>query len=379
VTVTIDPQFRAALHPEATVVFRVLADAPLTEALQGVRQDLMAINGRFANRDGDPLGPKLATAPIPVPGGQLMMVDFGDSPPQALAAVPDLIANRLTGFGDATVDLPPRMGDRYSVIHALAPAARAFLSVPFRGGPPDALLAAALDWIRAQQPPDAELTALVISAEIPVTWETAAGVCRAVLAADSNVRVLATDFGTGMAQATLSGGLLGAAPRVALTEAGTTRPVADAMRAQRELIRAHAGALGWAVVTPEIDAAWADLANWAERPAGARPRRFWELAADQLVPDGCWYQLLSAGHLARLGTPPPGSVPLPDGRVELTVGEPEQWLPGHPDRPAVRARAQELLAGCLADEESGFAVTRQRLAALRGGPGAPPAHRAHPA
>ena len=56
-----------------------------------------------------------------------------------------------------------------------------------------------------------------------------------------------------------------------------------------------------------------------------------------------WYQILSREQRGRLGGPPPSSVTLPGGRVELTVGEPEQWLPRHPDRLAISLQAARLL------------------------------------
>jgi hypothetical protein len=61
-------------------------------------------------------------------------------------------------------------------------------------------------------------------------------------------------------------------------------------------------------------------------------------------PSPLWFQILTAEQVRALGGPPPGSVPLPDGRAELTVGEPEEWVPGHPRHEAVRARARELLS-----------------------------------
>jgi hypothetical protein len=57
-----------------------------------------------------------------------------------------------------------------------------------------------------------------------------------------------------------------------------------------------------------------------------------------------WYQILSPARLTQLGGAPPGSVGLPGGRAELTVGEAEQWVPGHPDRDAIRAQAADLLS-----------------------------------
>jgi len=76
-------------------------------------------------------------------------------------------------------------------------------------------------------------------------------------------------------------------------------------------------------------------------------------------------RMLSEGHLDRLGGPPEGAHPIGGGRVELTVGEPEQWLPGHPDRVAVVQRARTLLAGCIADPDEVLARRRKRLRAAR--------------
>jgi hypothetical protein len=82
--------------------------------------------------------------------------------------------------------------------------------------------------------------------------------------------------------------------------------------------------------------------------------------ADTLVPDAMWCQILAPSHLDRLGGAPPGAVEVAPDRFELTVGEPEQWLPGHPDRPAVQARGRELLAGCLVTAEEADAIAQQR-------------------
>jgi hypothetical protein len=54
---------------------------------------------------------------------------------------------------------------------------------------------------------------------------------------------------------------------------------------------------------------------------------------------GCFYP----DWLERLRGLPPGMVELASGRFELTIGEPEQWVPGHRDHKAVRARARHIL------------------------------------
>src|SRR5207244_3980446 len=70
-------------------------------------------------------GTKYISAPIPVPGGQLMMVDLGDTPRPVLRGLPDRLVNQLqaAGVAEATIDVPPRMGDRYDVIKAFVPVA----------------------------------------------------------------------------------------------------------------------------------------------------------------------------------------------------------------------------------------------------------------
>jgi hypothetical protein len=78
-----------------------------------------------------------------------------------------------------------------------------------------------------------------------------------------------------------------------------------------------------------------------------------------------WYQMLSRGHVERLGGPPPGAVALGADRFELTIGEPNQWLPGHPDRDALQDHGRALLARCLVTAEEATALTRQRVRQAR--------------
>jgi hypothetical protein len=40
----------------------------------------------------------------------------------------------------------------------------------------------------------------------------------------------------------------------------------------------------------------------------------------------------------------PDPVELPGGRFELTIGEPEQWVPGHPQHDAIRAHARRIFS-----------------------------------
>lgn len=84
-----------------------------------------------------------------------------------------------------------------------------------------------------------------------------------------------------------------------------------------------------------------------ERRAGEIEFTSFTRVCDEIVLDGYWHQLLGPGHLARLGGPPEGSVPIGNGWASLTVGEPEVWAGGGAQRDHLRAQARALLAPCL--------------------------------
>lgn len=75
-----------------------------------------------------------------------------------------------------------------------------------------------------------------------------------------------------------------------------------------------------------------------------------DLVRDVLVFDGFPWQMLGPGHIARLGAPPNGSMPLDGGRVELAIGDPHEWL-AETTKDQARHRARELLAPCLLNDD----------------------------
>ncbi|WP_433293072.1 hypothetical protein ACQP2F_29695 [Actinoplanes sp. CA-030573] len=317
-----------------------------------------------ATRDIAALGAAYVPPPVAVPAGHLLTFDFGTVPAASFRSVPELIARRLTeaGVGEAALGVPGKIGDRYAAVTALAPAARAWLRGPLGAplGPAplgaDPLLEIAAAWVWATAP-ELPPQGVVISAEFELAWPGVTEALRPALAMHVPVAIVASDFASTATVAAVEGTLLGAVKQATLTAAG--QDVAAAMRGQRDLLAAHAGELAWAGVDAVPTAREALSAQWS----GRRPAA--EYVPDLLVPEAMWFQVLSPGHLDRLGGPPPGAVPLPGGRAGLTVGEPEQWLPGHPAGAELRERARGLLAACLADEETGMALTRERLAEAR--------------
>jgi hypothetical protein len=360
--ITVDPSVPEALHETSTVLLQVQSpDDPrtLTEALAAASRDI----GGIVVNDA---GVRYVSGAVSTLDGPLLMVDFGeDLPRETLDTVPGLIVRRLVeaGIGDAVLTVPDQMGERHDVITSFAPAARAWLCGPVGtvgDAPPRWLARVAERWLRDEHRPGAELVGLVISAETPLTWDTLPAAADAALSADAEVPVVvvSSDFMTTAAAVTVFGRFGNSQPQATLVAAGADaapETVAGRMRRQRDVVRANAQRLAYGAVAAFDSARFLHSTHW---DLSGRPDV--EGLTDEVVPDGHWYQLLSPGHLARLQGVPPGAVHLEGGRVELTVGEPEQWLPGHPDRDAVRARARELVAGCLVTEAEAFTLKRAR-------------------
>ncbi|WBB70803.1 hypothetical protein [Micromonospora sp. WMMD812] len=337
---------------------------------------------------GELLGPAFVSAPIPLPGAHLLLVDLGPLPAENILAVPELLAWQLrdAGVRDAVVSVVrPAPVD---AVEELGPSARAYLrgplGMPFgdrrvaevSAGSPSArlplpLLDMALHWWHAERHPTDPVSAAVLGVQVPLTAETAGPAAAAVLSTlptATAVTLLAGDGADRLAAATVGSTQHGAPPAAALSVVSPRGDPADLtgrMRRLRDLLCAHAATLLWAGVDVEPDSRRVLVPQWSQRPeAGRTPvsrRPGVEVLADELVPDAMWFQVLSAGHLDRLGGLPPGATPLPEGRAELTVGQPEQWLPGHPDAAAVRARGRKLLAGLLVDEAYAWKMSADRL------------------
>jgi hypothetical protein len=280
------------------------------------------------------------TGPIPVPGGGILQIHAGNTPPEMrIGEIPRLLAEslELAGITDATIGPAPTVGWRYEVLGSLGPTVRTVLCgpPPVPGGDsrsvPPVLIDIAVDWLRGEFQPGWELLALLIAAEIPVTWETLRSVIDDGLRALPAACVLATDFAVSAAAIAI-GECLGSGVAMSVARTGwVAAELTSRMRQMRDAVRGRAQQpeLWLASVTATPDSRYlkyGQLTNWSED--------FRHLA---------WYQILSPERLRRLGGPPPGSAELPGGRFELTVGEPEQWLPGHPDYDAVRERAARLV------------------------------------
>jgi hypothetical protein len=336
-TIRVQQALLARLRDQDTVQIQVRspAAARLGAAVQAAVSEIEDISWPVGGGDEDQME---VSEPVPIPGGYVFMADLANTPAQIGGSIPDILTRHLTqaGITEAEIGLAARMGRRYRVVETFTPAARAWLRWPARTSQGDlsqaaaGLAGAAAEWLRAEQQPGMELAAQIVSSEIPLSWDALPTVVRDTLAARDMVSVLVSDFATAAAAAVF-GGYFGTV--LILTAAGASWQPADVavrMRGQRDVLRGHAGAAEWAGVTAQagnrhmLDSEWYD--------------------PDEMRPQPMWYQILSPAHVGYLGRTPPGSVELAEGRVELTVGEPEDWVPGSPRRGAVEAQAAALLA-----------------------------------
>jgi hypothetical protein len=84
--------------------------------------------------------------------------------------------------------------------------------------------------------------------------------------------------------------------------------------------------------------------------------------ADVIVPDVFWYQVLSAGHLKRLGRPPEDARPLPGDRMELTLGDAGDWVAGTRMVEELRASGRQRLGRLLAARMDAIQIWDERQA-----------------
>jgi hypothetical protein len=341
--VVVLPDVEPALRSEAgwSTMLRVVSGrdaAAVTSAVQAAVPDICALTSE--DNPVIPMGPYL------VPDGCVLLVDFPAGTVAGIPAqVPGILARHLEAAGIAEAEIRlARVADRYDTVTSFAPAARAWLVGPMpqpgSGVFPTlepSFIEAGAGWIGRQLRPGAELTAVLVAMEVPVSLDG----LRQVLdgrrdgppgTPENRVCAVATDF-AGFAAGVHFGDFLGTSVMLSAAGAGwTAAEVAAQMRGQQEVIRSCADAAGleWAGVTAAHDNSQLLLGDVYRRK---HPR---------IGP--VWYQVLSEEQLGQAGGPPPGAVRLPGGRFELTVGEPGDWLPGSPSRAAAEQRVQELVA-----------------------------------
>jgi len=334
-------------------------------ALARARDDIAAL----APRRGGNERPVLSN-PVLAPRGPLLRVARLGADRDGLASIPALVCKHLDemGAGEALVSspLPDAALERLdscpnAVVLRLFPA-----PAGAEGVLPAAWIDIACEWALGDLAPTDTVRARLLGAGFRVPVADAPSVVHQASLARAWCDVVNGDVDDRVRTASIT---FGRAPHVALAAGG---PACDssALLARFELLcdvaRELVDDLAYACVDFEetfesvglglTDAAWLE-------EGGASPNLVAGELVDVLVPDAFPFQVLGKGHLARLDPEgavdePPLGEPLGDGKVEVLLGEPGDWLPIFDERADAKADGWEVLAPALADEEE----VRQLLA-----------------
>jgi len=349
-------------------------------ALERARADIAEL---AAAPDGDPDGAVLSHVVL-APDGPLLRIGRLEADDDAVRHVPDLVANRLDEAGiEGAVVRSPRPGGALDKLDS-CPNAVVLRLFPLPAGqagvlPPE-WIDIACEWVLADLAPSDAVPLRLLGVGFEVRVADAPSVVHHASLAKAWCDVVNGDLDDRVRTASIT---FGRTPHVALAAGG---PGCDsqALLARFDLLcevaRELAGDIAYACVDIETTFEGVGLGlpttGWRGR-GGASPNLVAGELADLLVPDAFPYQILSSGHLRRLGEADPalmsGDAPIGeeigDGRIEVLVGDPSDWLPVYAARDEIQAEGWEVLAPLLATDAQVEDLLRER----RGQPGAGPA------
>jgi hypothetical protein len=344
------------------------------QALAAAVSDIHALHDELD--DDEPPRPHMVSEVIQCPTGPYVYIDAPGVDEELLHRYPELVAHRLAEAGQpqAVVTVPEPTG-RYEQLANSPLAVLLFaFTMPVSPAPTTALppswIERATAWL--QEDSREQATMWGIGPWAVEFWVPAAA-----------ARLL-LDFNRRATSCALVGGDEGAVRSVRLQflptpwlVLATAGPAIDdrTRAAAAEALQEHARELAPEAAYTYIAMAPALAAGiGGPGPPFQRPNRYvdayrFALVADELALDAFWHQVLSPGHLRRLGRPPPGAAQLAGGRVESTLGEARTWLADDDATRALQATGRAALSSCLYDDERARALVRQRLPA---GPPRPP-------
>jgi len=314
--------------------------------------------------------PPVVSNAVLAPGGPLLRVARLNAPESALCTVPALVARRLeeVGVTQATVDAPEPGG----VLDDLdsCPNAVVLRLFPRPAGAAGTLPASWIDiaceWALGDLAPTDSVPLRLLGVEFEVSVADAPAVVHQASLAGAWCDVVNGDLGERVRTASVT---FGRTPHVALAAGG---PACDstALLARCELLcdvaRDLAADLTYACVDiePTFEGIGLGLGGGGWRAqGGASPNLVAGELCDLLVPDVFPFQILSKGHLARIGSDeaePSIGTPLAEGRVEVRIGATVDWLPIHDARDDLLAEGIDLLGPLLATDEEVDELLRSR-------------------
>jgi hypothetical protein len=326
-------------------------------ALAAARDDIAVLAPAHGRDDGP-----VISNPVLAPGGPLLRVARLGVGDDVLRTVPDLVVRQLDahGAGDATVTSPAPGGslDRLdscpnAVVLRLFPA-----PAGEEGILPPAWIDIACEWVLGDSAPSDTVPARLLGIGFDLPAADAPSIVHQASRARAWCDLVNGDLDDRVRTASIT---FGRAPHVALAAGG---PACDssALLARFDLLCEVARELA-----PDVTYACVDVEEtfesvglgltdptWRDR-GGASPNLVAGELVDVLVPDAFPYQILGKGHLARFDPdtteadePAIGEV-VADGKVEVLIGDPADWLPIFDVRADAQAEGWEILEPLLAD------------------------------
>jgi hypothetical protein len=358
---------------------QILHATPLQAAMAAARlarSDLLALAHPAGG--GDAAGAPAGSGPIisqvvAAPGGPLLVVEHLDASYDVLRAVPDLVEARLveSGVTDALIVSPDSAGTLERL--EATPNAVVLRLFPEPAGaagviPPEWLDVAG-EWVLGDLSDDDHVRIRILSIEYEVSVSEAAAVLHECGLTRAWCDMLSGSLADRMRTASLTFGRL---PHVALAGGGpgTDRNgLLARFGVLHDVARDLAGQVAYACIDfePTFEGLALGLSpdGW-RRQGGAPPNLVAGELVDELVPDAYPLQILGPLHAQRLANMR-DLVPLRDGRFELAIGHPPDWLQQAPTRLELQASGWELLRPCLADEEGAYELLRARPRPDEGG------------
>jgi hypothetical protein len=330
----------------------------------------------------------LVTEVIETPQGPMVLMDAKDLSDRQLRRVVDGLvraANEM-GLESGTLEVPPagRMRKELRSVRVAAVGSVLPPPDPTSWTPPDVLPEAwcevAANWLR--QAAFEPLRVDVVGVEAEIRWDSLEEYLHRSMT--DGFRVSAGSVATGIRTVVGRGRVN---TRLAFMAVGLSWSVAELAR-QASVIRDHVrmcvDEAAYAYVTPvaatrrsPVSAFGSgvphDVPDWPEGRPGEGDGLLGHLS-DVMALDAFWYQMLGPAHLARIG-PIPEARPLRHGKVELTLGEFEDWLeeeqglttpraPGSAEAArepsSLRQRGRAILAACFLSGQEARALRRQR-------------------
>jgi hypothetical protein len=363
------------------VVRRVDDTDAALRGLDAARRQLLEADGR-----GDEHASPMIVSPVVLsPEGPLLRVGDLDLDEEGFHGIPELVAQALhrAGVTEGRVDVLEPRGPLEDLDQTAGAVVLRVFPAPAgaEGVLPPQWMEVAADFVLGDAQPRELVAVRLLGAPFSVAGSDAVATLHAANAARTWCDVAHGDLRRRVRTASLT---YGRAPHLALAAGGPKCDV-PALLARFDLLCELARDLrpeaAYACVDfePTFGAIGRGLstAGWRAH-GGASPNAVAAEAGDVAVPDAFPYQLLGPGHRARRKGRGPVGARLDDDRVELSLGEPLDWLPIYDTREDAREEGWTALEGLLLTERELAELVLQRAHPLPVADGPPSAVRAGP-